>query len=155
MQGPDNAYRANVARMIDGLSQQEDPERGLEEILSGILAGVGNDPPALLASEGDAYNELAAVETWVSLASHAVQAVYAPSSPSFIDRFKKNKGQEKLAGWTKVAANKLRQIAEKVRESLRRVAQFLKGVSFSVGVNFPWGVSISVAWGLVPSPKVS
>ena len=146
MQGPDNAFRANVANMIDGLEYQKDPEGGLEAILSDILTGVGDDGPGELASEGDAYDELAAVETWVSLASNAVQAVYAPSSPSFLDRFKKNKGEDKLAGWTKAAADKLRQIAERVRESLRRVAQFLQGVSFSVGVNFPWGVSISMAW---------
>jgi len=133
--------------MIDGLERAPDPEAYLEEMLSMILGQVSQDRPAPLRTEDDVYAELAAIETWASLASHAVQALYAPSSPSKFAQWKERRGEDKLAGWCQGAAEKLRRIADKLREGLRTVAQRLHGFSFSVGVNFPWGVAISIAWG--------
>lgn len=146
MQGPSDQFRGDVARMIDALEEAPDPEASLEEMLSMILGQVAEDQPAQLQTDDDVYPELAAIETWASLASHAVQALYAPSSPSKLAQWKERRGEDKLAGWCQGAAEKLRRIVEKLREGLTTVAQRLHGFSFSVGVNFPWGVAISIAW---------
>jgi hypothetical protein len=145
MRGPDVEFRGEVADQIDALHEAEDPEALLEETLSKILGRVSDDRPApQLTTDEDAYEELAAIETWASLASHAVQELYAPSSPRL--SWRKKAGENKLAGWAQGAAEKLRRIADKLRVALIKVARRLHCLSFSVAVNYPWGVSIGIAW---------
>jgi hypothetical protein len=147
MRGPNVEFRSVVADQIDALHEAADPEALLEETLSKILGGVSEDRPApQLTTDEDAYEELAAIETWASLASHAVQELYAPSSLSLFGRKKEEAGENKLAGWAQGAAEKLRRIADKLRAALIKVARRLHCLSFSVGVNYPWGVSIGIAW---------
>ncbi len=87
-------------------------------------------------SEGDARSVLSAVESWASVASYAVGWVYAPQSPF----------SKKLAGWLKEVPGKLREIAETLKNALLDVAHALGVNSWSIGVGFPWGISVSIGW---------
>jgi len=53
---------------------------------------------------------------------------------------------KKLAGWAKAIGEKVREVAHLLIPPLKAVAGFLHAISFSIGVAFPWGVSVSVAF---------
>ncbi len=137
MKGPDEGLRNEVAKLIDDLATEED----LYGILERIEGAVRDDAPGGPETEYEASDELAAVDAWAALASDAVQALYAPGSLNLLRR----KGHD-LAGWSKTAAEKLRRIADALRGALRAVARVLRAIAFTVGVSFPWGISISISF---------
>jgi hypothetical protein len=140
MRAPTNELRQEVALAIDALQTESD----LNVILDRIETEVLKEEPGDVQSEADAYDELGAIEAWASLASDAVIALYAPGSLNLLRR----KGHD-LAGWSQGAVQRLRKIASALRDKLGQVAVVLRGVGFSVGVNFPWGISIGLSWAIV------
>jgi hypothetical protein len=86
--------------------------------------------------ETESKQLLASVDQWISVASYASAWVYAPQSPRAGNR----------AGWPKKIAETLRRLAHILLPPLRVAARGLGAVQWSVGVAFPWGVSISVTW---------
>jgi hypothetical protein len=101
--------------------------------------GYGDD---VQRAQAFALEDLAAVESWASLASYAVAHFYAPTSPWPRD----------VAGWGKEAVEQLRSIAEKLRTALADAARFLGANSFSIGVGFPWGISVGLSWPIDGQP---
>jgi hypothetical protein len=103
-----------------------------------ILARIEDELEADLAEGGDdGPAGLAAVDAWAGLASYAIGRFYAPASP-----WPYQKG-----GWDKMAPERLRRIGESLRGPLEQAARALGAASWSIGVGFPWGVSVSVTWG--------
>jgi hypothetical protein len=130
MHGPDDEFRSMVVNAAGELASEE----GLEELLGTIENALQADLE--YGTGEDPIDDLAAVESWASVASYATARFHAPASPWPHD----------LAGWGKKAAGRLRHIANILSSILKEVVKVLKAVSFSIGVSFPWGISISVGW---------
>jgi hypothetical protein len=139
MRGPTDSFREEIAREIDALED----ENGLNQILERVEGQVREDEAGEVRSEEEALHELAAAEAWAALASDAAIALYAPGSRNLLRR----KGHD-LAGWSTSAVERLRKIAAALRDKLGTAAGLLKGIVFSVGVTFPWGIAISISWSL-------
>jgi hypothetical protein len=137
MRGPQDEFRTEIGRSIDALGTEDD----LYRILDKIEARIRRDEPGDVQTEEAAFRELGAIEAWASLASDATIALYAPGSRNLLRR----KGHD-VAGWSNDAAEKLRRIAHALRDKLGQVALVLKALVFSVGVNFPWGITIGISW---------
>ncbi len=127
MQGPSVDYREEVKRRLDDFNNEE----ALEGLLTEINGALNED-----AEVGDPENDLAAIESWASLASYAAGRFYAPASPWPRD----------VAGWSTKAVERLRGIANTLAERLRTIVGVVGATGFSVGVAFPWGVSIALNW---------
>jgi hypothetical protein len=151
MNGPSDEYRAEVWRSLESIPNiTQDRERvvtrEVEEELEGLLdtvyAHLRDDvgSSAVLqrneVSEEDAHAVLAAIDAWASVASSAVAWVYAPQSPS----------PKRMAGWATSVGDRLRQLADVLRHALMVAARALRAVSWSIGVSFPWGVSVGLSW---------
>lgn len=150
MNGPDAGYREHVwgsleeIRNFDGTQRfvSEEIEQQLGAILREINEQVRADVQSsdILArgteSEEEARDVLSSVEAWASVASYAVSWIYAPQSPL----------SKRLAGWIKDVPDKLREIAAILKDALLIVANALRIASWSIGVVFPWGVSVSLGW---------
>jgi hypothetical protein len=128
MEGPDEDFRVDLAH------RRYENEGDVVEVLHAVLERLGYQDGE--APEDDPFGELAAIEEWASLASYAVSRFYGLQSPLRTD----------IAGWSRKAVERLREIAEKLRPRLARVAELLGAVSFSISVGFPWGVSIGVGF---------
>jgi hypothetical protein len=105
---------------IEGMLRQ-DVDRGWEDELS----------------ESGGLDLLGAVEAWAGLASATVGRLYAPASPW---------PRRQLAGWAKSIAKRLRQLTNLLLTPLRAAANALGASSYSIGLNFPWGVSVALNW---------
>jgi hypothetical protein len=130
MQGPDEDFRAWVGTRAAEVESEDE----LEGILAEIEGVVRNDVETF--GEADPRDELAAIESWASVASYACARFYAPASPWRRD----------VAGWSKGAVGKLRSIANSLKAALESIAQALQAASYSISVSFPWGVSIGIGW---------
>jgi hypothetical protein len=130
MEGPDDGFREWIGREATNVDSEEALEGLLGEIEGLVVADVDRG-----AGE-DAEGDLAAIESWASLASYAAARFYAPASP----------WPRSLGGWSKRAVARLRSIANALSTALKPVAQALGAASFSIGVSFPWGVSIGLSW---------
>jgi hypothetical protein len=128
MEGPDEDFRVDLAH------RRYETEGDVVEVLNAVLERLGYQDDEV--AEDDPLRELAAIEEWASLASYAVSRFYGPQSPLRTD----------IAGWSRKAVERLREIAEKLRPRLARVAELLAAASFSISVGFPWGVSIGVSF---------
>jgi hypothetical protein len=51
-----------------------------------------------------------------------------------------------FAGLKKSVGEKLREIVDALRGVLVAIAKSLRATSWSIGVSFPWGVSVSLSW---------
>lgn len=130
MREPDEDLRANVGRRAGDISDEEE----LESLLHDILLAVKNE--AGVGSQVHPEDELAAIEAWASLASDAVARFYAPASP----------WPRNVAGWSARAAGRLRAISTTLSGVLTPLAPALGAQSFSIGVSFPWGIQVSLSW---------
>ena len=141
MDGPSDAIRVGFLNSIASVADAPDPEA--ERRLDATL----NDIGALL--EGDlehggwesldaesAMDQLAAIDAWAALISSAVARVYAPASP----------WHRKVAGWAKSVAARLRWLTNLLLTPLKAVASALGASSYSIGISFPWGVSVGLNW---------
>lgn len=132
MRGPDDRLRGWVAVQMDAVESEE----GLEEALGVIDEELANDLSSEPYGGQDPAAVLAAVEAWASVASYAAARFYAPSSP----------WPRGLSGWSRRAVGRLRTISNRMVPPLRAACATVQAKGFSVGVAFPWGVSVSLEW---------
>jgi hypothetical protein len=130
MNGPEDELRGRVADVAEEVASEAALEDLLAEIEDALRAdiehGAGETPE----------DDMAAIESWASVASYAVARFHAPASPWPRD----------LAGWGKNAAGRLRSIANALSAVLRGVAHAAGATSFSIAVGFPWGITIGLSW---------
>ncbi|MET7786722.1 hypothetical protein ABZS93_08830 [Streptomyces sp900116325] len=74
------------------------------------------------------------VQEWASLASYAVARTYAPQSPL------------RYAGFSRRVTQLLVRIVTLLTVQLNKLGHILTNPTFSISINFPWGVSSSVSW---------
>ncbi len=130
MQGPDDEFRTWVGARADEIENEDELERLLLKVERSTRADV---------EHGDGENaeeDLAAILSWASVASYAVARFYGPASP----------WPRNVAGWGQRAAARLQRIAHTLSSALQRVTATLGASSFSISVNFPWGISIGLSW---------
>ncbi|MGO9885412.1 MAG: hypothetical protein ACLPV4_20645 [Solirubrobacteraceae bacterium] len=108
----------------------------LEEIEEAIRPDLEQGPPSEELSEEDAWNQLAAIESWAGVASSATARFYVPARVQ----------PYKLAGWSKKAVARLRSIANTLKPALQALLGALGAVGFSISVSFPWGISIGLSF---------
>ena len=135
MEGPSEEFRHHTAERIAALERENDVDSLLGAVAE--LAEVDARDMGPLDEDG-AADVLAAVESWAALASNVVAGYYAPAS---VFRFRGG-----LAGWAKGIAKHLRKIAKILLTPLQAAASALGADSWSIGVGFPWGVSVSLTW---------
>lgn len=131
MEGPSDEFRVYVWEQ----SQSIESEDALAELLEEIAERVGGDVETGL-SEEDPEHDLCAVGSWASVASDVVARASAPASP----------WPGSIAGWGMRAVRGLRSVASTLSGPLGQVAPALGASGFSIGVSFPWGIQISLAW---------
>jgi len=141
MDGPSDKVRSSLIEPILGVADEpdEEAERRLEATLDeigGLLEGdlVPSDWAEL--NEETAMDQLAAIDAWAALISSAVARVYAPASP----------WHRGVAGWAKSVAARLRWLTYLLLIPLKAVAAALGANSYSIGVSFPWGISVGLSW---------
>ena len=142
MEGPSDDLRASIFEMMEIV--QDAPDSQAEEVLVGVLARIDAQAAEDLAAAGwedltedAALQTLSAIEAWTGLASAATARVYAPASPW---------PRRKFAGWARSIAQRLRALANRLRPALQTVGRALGAVSWSIGLVFPWGISVSLTW---------
>jgi Asp-tRNA(Asn)/Glu-tRNA(Gln) amidotransferase A subunit family amidase len=107
------------------------------EVLNRVRAQADQtDGGAVTVSEIEAQDLLLAIDEWASVASYAVEWVYAPASPS----------PKKMAGWGRKSIEYLRQITGVLLAPLNLVADAFQADSYSLNVGFPWGISVGLDW---------
>ena len=140
MQAPSKDFRTVIAREAMRLRESPDEaaENGIDEILLLVLRKLTEEieaqPPEKEQEEAEAL--LSVCHAWASLASHAAAEVYAPNSPF----------PRQLAGWGSRAINRLNQISSTLRRPLDIAKQRVGAGYYSIGIAFPWGISISFTW---------
>jgi hypothetical protein len=108
-------------------------------LLEPLLDEIANRLEAALDTvmvDDDAQDLLAACQSWASVASYAVGGFYAPASP----------WPRSVAGWGKRAVAKLQRVVALLTSPLAKAQSGLNATGYSVGVSFPWGISISFDW---------
>ena len=100
-----------------------------------------NQPPG--ADRDVAIKALAGVEAWASLASYAVVRFYDPEhGPGSAGAWRR-----RFAGWGRDVTEELVEICGDLSDRVRAIgANLIGATSFSIGVNFPWGISVSFSW---------
>jgi hypothetical protein len=142
MNGPSDDLRASIFEIMEGTGDASDTraEGILTEALDRIDLQAAEDLAEGwddLLSEDAALQTLSAVEAWTGLASAAVARLYAPASPW---------PRRQFAGWAQSIAQRLRALAQRLGTVLRAVAHSLGAVSWSIGLAFPFGISVSLTW---------
>lgn len=139
MDGPDRGFREEIgfrALQARERDEEEELEGVLEEIEDAIRGDLEQGPPGDQLSEEDAWSQLAAIESWAAVASNATARFYAPASP----------WPHNVAGWSKKAVARLRSIANTLKPALQKLLGGLHAVGFTIGVGFPWGISIGLTF---------
>lgn len=139
MDGPDRGFREEIgfrALQARERDEEEELEGVLEEIEDAIRRDLEQGPPADQLSEEDAWSQLAAIESWAGVASNATARFYAPASP----------WPHNIAGWSQKAVARLRSIANTLKPALQKLLAVLHAVGFTIGVSFPWGISIGLTF---------
>lgn len=139
MEGPDEGFRAETgyrAARARETDDEQELERVLEDIEQALRSDLEQGPPREEASEDEAWDQLAAIESWAGVASHAMARFYAPASP----------WPRNVSGWSKKAVAKLRSIANTLKPALQKLVAALHAVGFTIAVGFPWGISIGLTF---------
>ncbi|MFE5709630.1 hypothetical protein ACFQ7J_02195 [Streptomyces sp. NPDC056501] len=126
MQYPDDVLREELERRA--YESEDDCVAGLNLIAESVEKHI---EPELTQ---DPAEVLVAVEGWAALASYVVARTYAPASPM------------RFPGWVRGVGIALRRIARLLTVPLNLVARALGCPTYTVGVAFPWGVSVSLDW---------
>jgi hypothetical protein len=130
---PSLDFRAEVANRVADIrgGREESLELLLDEIAAGLAAALDT------VTDGDDAEDLRATcQSWASLASYAVGGFYAPASP----------WPRSVAGWGKKAVAKLQRVVSLLTTPVATAQSGLKAKGYSIGVSFPWGISISFDW---------
>jgi hypothetical protein len=148
MDGPSDNLRAAVGglewtRRADARADRGDAEDSLAALLTRIerelTADVEGDLRVTTSdvdAGDDSWDLLAAVEAWAGVSSAAVSQVYAPASP----------WPRRVGGWGKKAIAALQRIIKILLTPLQVAAKGVGASSWSIGVSFPWGLSVSLSW---------
>ena len=131
------AAREHVVARLDATID----ETGLEQLLGWILDEAKADLQLpSVASEEESSRLLAAAHAWPSLVSYATGRFYTEPKAEVGTPFRR------IAGWSKEVAKKLDQLSQMLSPVLRNALGHTQATSFSIGVQFPWGVSVSLEW---------
>lgn len=133
-QADENLAETALRQIEDVLQADVSRDGRLGPVMEDMLAGRSMDLPGLDSAE--ASELLAVVQEWAGLASYVTARVYGPGSPM----------PRKLAGWSRGAVATLQRIANLLLVGLRTAGKALGAVTVSIGVNFPWGISIGLSW---------
>ena len=141
MDGPSDELRSRIDEELRDSrgSPDEEAELRLMDVLEDIERMLQEDVGAFTGDIGSverALSELGAIEAWAALVSNAVGWIYAPASPY----------PRRLAGWAKTIAERLRWLVGLLLGPLSAVARTLGVSTYSIGLSFPWGVSVSLGW---------
>jgi hypothetical protein len=128
--GPSEDFRGNVAIRADAFESEEELESLLGEVAEEILRDLDSGESA------EAQDTLAAVISWTTVVSDTVARFSAPASP----------WKRRVSGWSKAVLDRMQQIAQMLLGSLTAAARALGASSWSIGIGFPWGVSVSLTW---------
>ena len=142
MNGPSDEFRSGMFESLVSVADAADDEA--EGRLDALLHDIGGmlerdlagDDWSVPLDEELATDQLAAIDAWAALTSSAVARVYAPASP----------WHRKVAGWAKAIAERLRWVTGLLLTPLKAVAAALGAESYSIGLNFPWGLSVGLTW---------
>jgi hypothetical protein len=127
-----------VARLDEAVEEGD-----LELILDEIVAAAADDLGVLQFAEVDrdvAERLFVAAQGWASLASYAVGRFYTEP------RYEVGTPFRKIGGWSKGVASRLSQLSSMLAPALQKALKLTGASSFSVGLNFPWGVQVSLTW---------
>jgi hypothetical protein len=160
MDSPSVELRLRIAQALARMpSPQERSEAWATDVVAGLLDLIGRDleraiqtdqvrrvqqaATAQRAGEQVLEPDLAAgdevvatVQEWASVVSYVLGAVYGPASPM----------PRQLVGWAKTVTARLQRITKLLLTPLSAAAQVTGASSWSIGVGFPWGVSVGLTW---------
>ncbi len=123
------------ARPTDEYSVDEQSEARLHEVLERLAAELSE------ASDQNQEQEpaelLSMVEAWAGLASYATVRTYGPESPW------PSRG---WAGWSDSITKRLRDLCHQMEHHLATAALGVGADGWSIGLAFPWGVTVSLSW---------
>lgn len=108
---------------------EDEAAAALEVILHAL-----SEPEGMRAVEEPSAQVIVDVQEWASLASYAVARTYAPQSPL------------RYAGFSRRVTQLLVRIVTLLTVQLNKLGHILTHPTFSISINFPWGVSSSVSW---------
>lgn len=80
---------------------------------------------------------LSVVEAWAGLASYATVRTYGPESPWPSGGW---------AGWSDSITKRLRDLCHQMEHHLSTAALGVGADGWSIGLAFPWGVTVSLSW---------
>jgi hypothetical protein len=135
--GPTDQFRRHVWGSAEDVDSEDALSELLDEIEEQIRADIAGSADQLAA--GVPNDQLAAAESWASVASYPMARLSAPASPWG------RKGR-RVAGWGTPAIGRLRSTANTLSAALQPIAPAVGATSFSIGVSFPWGIQISLSW---------
>ena len=132
-------YRDDFEQRAGAVREEAELESLLESI--GTIAMDELVPIAEEAENQRAAEEiLVSVEAWASLASYACTKFYF-EGPSEVGT-----PLRRLGGWSKGVVSQLTALAQRFGQMLSRAMHAIGATSYSVGVSFPFGVSVGLSW---------
>jgi hypothetical protein len=142
LRAPSEELRGRVASgWIDRDVSDDEREEILERVLDDIGAQLSSalDEAELeeLTSDEEAIAQLAAIDAWTGLISHAVARAYAPASPW---------PRRPLAGWSANVTRRLQQMAQSLRKPLDYIVARLGAATYVLSVGFPSGITLSITF---------
>lgn len=129
--------RKRVVARLDTAIDETDLERLLDWIIKKAKADL---QPRSTLGPPESARLLEAAHAWPSLVSYATGRFYTELPAEVGTPFRK------IGGWSKEVAKKLDQLSQMLRPALHTALQHTQATSFSIGVQFPWGVSVSLEW---------
>lgn len=118
-------------------------EAELEDLL-GSISALAMDELVPLAEEAEvqraAEELLVSVEEWASLASYACTKFYF-EGPNEVGT-----PLRRLGGWSKGVVSMLTDLVKQFGQMLSRAKRAIGATSYSVGVSYPFGVSVGLSW---------
>lgn len=139
MRAPTDEDRRKIADGTVGLRDipnDEEAEAMLDDALSYLVTLLEKELDTNPPEDDDAEELAAACVAWASVASYALASAYAPASP-----FPRN-----LAGFGQRALKRILKLVKVLRRPLSVAQKGLGASSYSIGISFPWGISISFQW---------
>ncbi|HSS34624.1 MAG TPA: hypothetical protein VLL27_15230 [Solirubrobacterales bacterium] len=118
-------------------------EAELEDLLGSIGAAAMDEltPLAEKAEDRSTAEELLiSVEAWASLASYACTKFYF-EGPNEVGT-----PLRRLGGWGKGVVSMLTDLVKRFGQMLSRAMHAIGATSYSVGVSYPFGVSVGLSW---------
>jgi hypothetical protein len=130
--GFDDRREEFIARIEDAREGWRENE--LADVMEQITQAAAAD---LESQEGDLSDEeiIVSVEAWASLLSYASSRFYYEGPESLF------KG-----GYDKRVVKRLQDAAKTLSPFLKRALHATGATSFSIGIAFPWGVSVALEW---------